>query len=567
MRIVVDGGRLPGMNAELTGGEEADALRADAVLGGRYRLLGPVGAGGMAVVWQAWDTVLARPVAVKVLGGRFAGDGAQRDLIRQEARAAAGLSHPNIAHVHDYGESQVGDETIPYIVMELVRGDTLHQRLAAGPVTPRFAMRIGAEVGAALAAAHADGLVHRDIKPANVMLAPTGAKVVDFGIAAAVRPHGSGQDEFEVLGTPAYLAPERLSDDAVEPASDVYALGVLVYRMLAGRSPWTTETTTQMLSAHIYVEPEPLPPTVGVPDHVVALCNRCLSKDPSLRPSAREAAALLAHGAGLPVVTDEPAPDGAATELEAEPSVLIRPAPADRDGDVVEAVAVPGVPDERSGPVASPNGRRAGRLPWVVAAAVLLLTLAGAVLWLVHTGDPVANATALPPSAGGSAAAPTSAGARPAGSAAAPAGTPGGAAVAAGGPVTPPAAAGATTVTVVPGGGPPAATTPAATATAATPTTPAPSATHTTATTTPEPPAEERTLSSAGGSVRATCTAPARAKLLSWTPAKSYHLGAVNPGPGSAPAVSFIHGKDVVTMTVTCSGGVPSADVDRSIAS
>src|SRR3954469_15497812 len=128
MRIVVDGGRLPGMNPDLTGGEEATALRSDSVLGGRYRPFGPVGAGGMAVVWQAWDTVLARPVAVKVLGGRFAGDGAQRDLIRQEARAAAGLSHPNIAHVHDYGESQVGDETIPYIVMELVRGDTLHRR-------------------------------------------------------------------------------------------------------------------------------------------------------------------------------------------------------------------------------------------------------------------------------------------------------------------------------------------------------------------------------------------------------------------------------------------------------
>src|SRR4051794_14587440 len=435
MRIVVDGGRLPGMNPDLTGGEEATALRSDSVLGGRYRLFGPVGAGGMAVVWQAWDTVLARPVAVKVLGGRDAGDGESRELIRQEARAAAGLSHPNIAQVYDYGESSDGAETIPYIVMELVRGDTLHQRLAAGPLLARFAMRIGAEGGAALAAAHAEGLVHRDIKPANVMLAPTGAKVVDFGIAAAVRPQGSGEENFEVFGTPAYLAPERLSDDAVEPASDVYALGVLVYRMLAGRSPWTTETTTQMLTAHVYVEPEPLPPTAGVPDHVVDLCNRCLSKDPSLRPSAREAAALLAHGAGLPVVTDEPVPAAAATELEAEPSVLIRPAPdAGTDDDhAAEPVAVRSVAEQASEPVRlpaePPNGRPARRLPWVSAAAVLLLLAGGAVLWMLHPDDPVAPASALPPGASGSAAAPASPGARPAGSAAAPAGSAGGPAV------------------------------------------------------------------------------------------------------------------------------------------
>ena len=226
------------------------------MLGGRYALLDQVGTGGSAVVWRAKDQVLGRTVAVKLLAGPHAGDPESRRRIREEARAAATLSHPNIAQVHDYGESDEGGVCTPYVVMELVRGSTLQQRMAAGPLPPRFAMRVAAEVAAALAAAHADGLVHRDIKPANVMITPDGAKVVDFGIAAAIDPSLAGPPEDEVLGTPAYLAPERLTDGAVEPASDVYALGVLLYRLLSGQAPWSADTTTQMLTAHIYIEPD-----------------------------------------------------------------------------------------------------------------------------------------------------------------------------------------------------------------------------------------------------------------------------------------------------------------------
>jgi serine/threonine-protein kinase len=297
----------------------------DELLGGRYELMDQLGSGGMAVVWRARDMVLGRTVAVKLLAGPHANDPDSRQRIRDEARAAAALSHPNIAQVYDYGESNQYGTLLPYVVMELIRGRTLQERHNSGPLSPAFAMRVGAEVAAALAAAHAHGLAHRDIKPANIMLPPSGAKVVDFGIAAAIRSGRSTDENFEVLGTPAYLAPERLTDDAVEPASDVYALGVLLYRMLANESPWSAETTTQMLTAHIYIEPVPLPPMPGVPEYVVNLCNRCLSKDPTLRPSARDVAALLAHGAGLRVVDDvqEPAPVGSADDRE--PSVLIRP--------------------------------------------------------------------------------------------------------------------------------------------------------------------------------------------------------------------------------------------------
>ncbi|WP_305786979.1 serine/threonine-protein kinase [Symbioplanes lichenis] len=328
------------------------SLGPGALLGGRYRLAGPVGAGGMAVVWEARDDVLGRAVAVKILAGHYAGDPESRLRVRQEARTAAALSHPNIAQVYDYGETVIGGVTVPFVVMELIRGRTLHQRLNEGPVLPRFALRVCAEVAAALAAAHAEGLAHRDIKPANVMLAETGAKVVDFGIAAAVRPPEPGAADFEVLGTPAYLAPERLLHDAVEPASDVYALGVLLYRLLAGHSPWTTETTTQMLTAHVYVEPAPLLPIYQVPQLVTDLCNRCLAKDPADRPSAREAAALLAHGAGLPVATAEP-----------------------------PAAPVPVAP-------------RRGRAAVYVAAALALAGAAAATAWFLRPDDEAATATA-----------------------------------------------------------------------------------------------------------------------------------------------------------------------------
>jgi serine/threonine-protein kinase len=272
----------------------------------------------MAVVWEARDEVLGREVAVKVLAGRHLGDPQSRELIRHEARAAAALSHPNIAQVHDYGETTTQEGVVPFVVMELIRGETLQNRATRSNLPPRFSMRVCAEVAAALAAAHSEGIVHRDVKPANVMLAPTGAKVVDFGIAAAVAP-GRTDDNFEVLGTPAYLAPERLLSDVVEPASDVYALAILLYQLLAGCLPWSNETTTQMLTAHIYVDPEPLGPTDGVPDYVVDLVNRCLAKDPTLRPSAREVAAVLAHGArakvAIPGLDDQPPP----AESEAPP--------------------------------------------------------------------------------------------------------------------------------------------------------------------------------------------------------------------------------------------------------
>ncbi|MCM0679118.1 serine/threonine protein kinase, partial [Micromonospora phytophila] len=243
----------------------------------------------MSVVWRAHDEVLERDVAVKVL---VATDPSARRRIQAEAKAAARMSHPNVTNVYDYGEALLSGERVPFVVMELLSGRTLARRLAAGTLPARAALRVCAEVAAGLAAAHAQGLVHRDVKPENVMLTPSGAKLVDFGIAAVA---GTPEIDFEgrLLGTPAYLAPERLDLGEVLPASDVYALGLLLYRVLAGRLPWRTETQTGMLRAHAYAEPGPLPEVDGVPPSIGRLYLWCLAKDPVDRPSAAEAARIL----------------------------------------------------------------------------------------------------------------------------------------------------------------------------------------------------------------------------------------------------------------------------------
>ena len=205
-RIPAGAGRLPRVEVQQT-------------LGGRYKLLNELGSGGMAVVWRAHDEVLGRPVAVKLLAGRYAGDPQSRARIRDEARAAATLSHPNIAQVYDFGESDDSGICLPYVVMELINGPTLAQRVSVGPLPPRTVFRICGEVAAALAAAHADGLVHRDIKPANVMVTPGGAKVVDFGIAAAAGPGSAGRRVARHARLPGARAPPRRTPSSRPPTS------------------------------------------------------------------------------------------------------------------------------------------------------------------------------------------------------------------------------------------------------------------------------------------------------------------------------------------------------------
>ncbi|MGC5308574.1 serine/threonine-protein kinase [Micromonospora zamorensis] len=324
-------------------------MQRDQLLAGRYRLLERLGSGGMSAVHRAYDEVLERDVAVKVL---VATDDNARQRIRGEAKAAARLSHPHVTSVYDFGESMVDGAQVPFVVMEMLGGHTLEQRLAAGPLTPRAGLRVCAQVASALAAAHGQDLVHRDIKPGNVMLTPTGAKVLDFGIAAAV---GESEIDFEgrLLGTPAYLAPERLEAGEVLPACDVYALGLLLHRVLTGRLPWPAEAQTGMLRAHTHVEPDPLPPVDGVPPEVHRLYRWCLARDPADRPPAVEAARILLAAASAATAVAEAGAGAAGPPVDGteQPGAT----PADPTGPTSE----PTGPTSKT--TAGPTGEAAGR--------------------------------------------------------------------------------------------------------------------------------------------------------------------------------------------------------------
>ena len=266
-------------------------------LGGRYQLVQRIGIGGMSEVWRAHDNVLDRPVAVKIMAPSVAGtlgEVSGVDLVRTEARSAARLAHPNVAGVHDFGTSPSVGRDVPYIVMELVEGQTLSEHLADGQLDWRIAVRICAEVAAALAAAHAEHVVHRDIKPANIMLTPSGAKVLDFGIATATG-EPDPDPEGPVMGTPAYVSPERFEGMPATPATDMFSLGVLLYHLLSGRLPWRAASNTELIYAQRHRDPDPLPELAGVPPEVLDCCASCLSRDPLERPTALIAALTLAE--------------------------------------------------------------------------------------------------------------------------------------------------------------------------------------------------------------------------------------------------------------------------------
>ena len=230
----------------------------------------------MGEVWKGTDVVLGRPVAVKLLRAGYAQDPGSLARFRSEARHAASVSHPGIAQVYDYGQAEP-----PYLVMELVDGPSLAQVLGGGPLDPGRAMDVVAQAAAGLDAAHRAGLVHRDIKPGNLLLGPGGqVKITDFGIsraAGSATVTGTGA----LLGTPAYLAPERLAGQVATPASDLYSLGVLAWECLAGTPPFTGAPAGVAL-AH---RNRPLPPLpAAVPADVAALVAELTAQDPLARP-------------------------------------------------------------------------------------------------------------------------------------------------------------------------------------------------------------------------------------------------------------------------------------------
>jgi serine/threonine-protein kinase len=278
------------------------------VLGGRYRLIELLGQGGMATIYRARDHQLERDVAVKVLRPEYGRDPDFFARFRQEAQSAASLNHPNVVAVYDYGTDEAG----PFIVMELVDGEDLATILKrSGPLPPRQAARIAAEIARAIAAAHDRGFVHRDIKPGNVLVTREGrAKVTDFGIARAV-----AEAQFTLPGTTIgsvhYFSPEQARGEPAGPASDIYSLGIVLYELLTGRRPWEGDSAAAIATARL-TGPVPSPSAVraGIPSSLEAIDRKALA----LRPEDRFAsAAAMAEALERYLAEERPAAAAGAT--------------------------------------------------------------------------------------------------------------------------------------------------------------------------------------------------------------------------------------------------------------
>jgi eukaryotic-like serine/threonine-protein kinase len=261
----------------------------DEAIAGRYRLLERLGTGAMAQIWLARDLELDRAVAIKILR-----PDADRARFRREARAVAGLSHPNVCRLYDFGETDEG----PFMVLEYLAGGSLAARIERGtPLPDDETRRIAVDVAAGLAHAHDNGLVHRDLKPANVLFDEEGrAKIADFGIVRA-----AGTDELTetgaVLGTATYISPEQAGGEPATPASDVYSFGVVLFELLTGRPPFESESAIDVARRH---RTEPAPPVSELrpdaPPELAGLAGAALSKDPAARPPDGDA--LVAALAG-----------------------------------------------------------------------------------------------------------------------------------------------------------------------------------------------------------------------------------------------------------------------------
>lgn len=348
------------------------------VYNGRYELQRRVARGGMAEVFLARDLQLNRPVALKVLFPEFATDPSFVERFRREAQAAANLSHPNIVSVFDWGE----EAGTYFIVMEFVEGRSLAQMISDdGPLRPDRAAEIAADTAGALGFAHHHGVVHRDVKPGNILINPSGTvKVTDFGIARAVSTVGNLTQTGTVMGTATYFSPEQARGEQVDPRSDVYSLGVVLYEMLTGRPPFSGDNPVSVAYKHVQETPEP--PRRRNPDIPAAL------EAVTLKAMAKSADDRYASAEGLQVDlgrfrADQPVT--AAIAMAGAPTTVAATYAA--GGAATTAVprtegtrAVPRVDDTYWDDESPPSGQKSST-PFVVV-LLLLLALLAALLFL-----------------------------------------------------------------------------------------------------------------------------------------------------------------------------------------
>ncbi|MDN4161194.1 serine/threonine-protein kinase [Nocardioides abyssi] len=357
----------------------------------RYRLVSRIATGGMGEVWRAADETLGREVAVKVLKTEYADDATFRSRFETEARHAASLHHPGVAAVYDFGEAAAADGSgvpRPYLVMELVDGQPLSALLREGePLDPDAVRDLLGQVADAVGAAHAAGIVHRDIKPANLLVTPDRTvKITDFGIARAADGIGMTQTG-QVMGTPQYLSPEQARGNPATPASDVYALGVVAFEMLAGHRPFQAESAVATALAHLNDPVPDLP--ASVPADLAAVVRRALAKDSSERYADASAFAAALRDPSTEVL----APPAAAEQTQViDPTVVAPPlatpaAPATAAVPAASSATAgidPDMTDGAGAAAARDGGSR--RTALLVGLLVALLVVAGVVAAVALNG-------------------------------------------------------------------------------------------------------------------------------------------------------------------------------------
>jgi serine/threonine protein kinase len=278
---------------------------------GPYEILSPIGAGGMGEVYRARDTRLGRDIAIKVLIGTFSRDADRIRRFEQEARAAGLLNHPNITAVYDVGQH----EGAPYVVQELLEGQTLKAVLRQGRPSPRRAVDYAVQIALGLAAAHEKGIVHRDLKPANVFVTNDGrVKILDFGLAKLLRPEvldvpsdlptaSPGTESGVLLGTVGYMSPEQLRSQPAEERSDIFSLGVVLHEMLSGSPPFLRSAPLDTMLAILSEDPPALR-SPEIPRSLEQIVNRCLEKTVDLRFQHARDVAFALESVGVAEVAD-----------------------------------------------------------------------------------------------------------------------------------------------------------------------------------------------------------------------------------------------------------------------
>ncbi|MEV7429536.1 protein kinase [Nocardioides sp. NPDC092400] len=357
----------------------------------RYRLDGRIATGGMGEVWRATDTTLGREVAVKLLKSEYADDATFRSRFETEARHAASLHHPGVAAVYDFGEAAATDGSgvpRPYLVMELVDGQPLSALLREGePLDPDAVRQLLGQVADAVAAAHAAGIVHRDIKPANLLVTPDRTvKITDFGIARAADGIGMTQTG-QVMGTPQYLSPEQARGNPATPASDVYALGVVAFEMLAGRRPFQADSPVATALAHLNDPVPDLPDSV--PADLAAVVRRALAKDPAERYADASALAAALRDPSTELLAPPPASAAEQTQLLAPTVVATPPSEATAVVPPLPAAAATGT----TGAVAADetaedaDRRRTGLVIGLLVAVLVIAGIVAAIALAGRDGD------------------------------------------------------------------------------------------------------------------------------------------------------------------------------------